>query len=417
MAEPKIIVDNVSKQFRLQADRSTSIKELFTRRGRDKSVDEFWALKDVSLEIPEGSMYALIGHNGSGKSTLLRCIAGIYQPNGGAVHVDGRISTLLELGAGFHPDLSGRENIYMNATMLGMSRKSIDAVFDDIVGFAGVERFLDSPVKVYSTGMYVRLGFSVAVHVQPEILIIDEVIAVGDEQFQRRCFDHLYSLRKQGVTIVVVTHGLAIVETMCDGAAWLEGGVLQRVGTGPEVAAAYLGRVNDREAEQREETRVRLISSDAGAASPERAESHEDITIDDVTFANADGEDVSHIVHGEKFRLRIHYTASAPVEEPVFGFAIHAMNGVHVTGTNTQINGVSTGVVAGSGVAEFAVPAMPLVPAEYEVSGAIADRHVQRLFDRRDREWRLIVRHGSNLPPHGLMDLGGEWSFVQEDPT
>jgi ABC-type polysaccharide/polyol phosphate transport system ATPase subunit len=248
----KIVVDGVSKQFRLKADRAHSVKELVTRRDRSREQSHFWALKDVSLAIPEGSMYALIGHNGSGKSTLLRCIAGIYRPDGGLVTVDGRISTLLELGAGFHPDLSGRENIYLNATILGMGRKQIDARFDEIVEFAGVEQFIDSPVKVYSTGMYVRLGFSVAVHVQPEILLIDEVIAVGDEEFQRKCFDHLYGLRRQGVTIVVVTHGLATVETMCDRAAWLDHGVLQMEGEAARVAAAYLQRVNEREDEARD---------------------------------------------------------------------------------------------------------------------------------------------------------------------
>jgi ABC-2 type transport system ATP-binding protein/lipopolysaccharide transport system ATP-binding protein len=407
----KIVVDDVSKKFRLQADRPTSLKEMFTRRGRDRSADEHWALRNVSLEIEEGSMFALIGHNGSGKSTLLRCIAGIYQPNGGRVQVDGRISTLLELGAGFHPDLSGRENIYMNATMLGMPKKAIDDVFDDIVAFAGteIETFLDSPVKVYSTGMYVRLGFSVAVHVQPEILIIDEVIAVGDEQFQRRCFDHLYSLRRQGVTIVVVTHGLGLVETMCDAAAWLDHGVLQQIGPASKVAAAYLKRVNDTEAEIREETRVKVIAGDAVEDTSTGDDAIEDIVVKDVTFANAAGDTITNAVHGEEFRLQVHYETAGPVDSPVFGFAVHAMNGVHVTGTNTQISGFDTGWCDGSGTAEFIVPSMPLVPGEYEVSIAIADKHVQHMYDRRDREWRLIVRHGADLPPHGLMDLGGDW--------
>ena len=206
----KIIVDGVSKRFRLQTDRAHSVKELITRRDRNSDVDHFWALRDVSLEVPEGSMYALIGHNGCGKSTLLRCIAGIYRPTEGNVKVDGRISTLLELGAGFHPDLTGRENVYMNATILGMGKKQIDGVFDEIVDFAGVGDFIDSPVKIYSSGMYVRLGFSVAVHVDPEILIIDEVIAVGDQEFQRRCFDHLYELRRSGLTIFVGSHSPGI---------------------------------------------------------------------------------------------------------------------------------------------------------------------------------------------------------------
>ena len=222
----KILVEGVSKRFRLQTDRAHSVKELITRRDRNTDIDHFWALKDVSLEIPEGSMYALVGHNGSGKSTLLRCIAGIYRPTEGSVKVDGRISTLLELGAGFHPDLTGRENVYMNATILGMGRKQIDKVFDEIVEFAGVQDFIDSPVKIYSSGMYVRLGFSVAIHVDPEILIIDEVIAVGDEEFQRKCFDHLYSLRRRGVTIVVVTHSMQLAARVSDYTAFFYVGEL-----------------------------------------------------------------------------------------------------------------------------------------------------------------------------------------------
>ena len=398
----KIVVDGVSKRFRLQADRSTSIKELFTRRGRDRSADEFWALRDVSLEIPEGAMYALIGHNGSGKSTLLRCIAGIYQPNAGEVRVDGRISTLLELGAGFHPDLSGRENIYMNATMLGMSRKSIDRVFDDIVAFAGVERFLDSPVKVYSTGMYVRLGFSVAVHVQPEILIIDEVIAVGDEQFQRRCFDHLYTLRRDGTTIVVVTHGMATVESMCDGAAWLERGVIQMVGDGPEVAAAYLKRVNDAEAATRE-------SVSQSEPTREVRDLGEAITLTDVEFLDRSGNPMASAIHGDPFTIRIHFHASDPLEDPVFGIALFSASGIHLTGTNTQIDAVPTGRVVGTGSIDFHVPSLPLTPGEFELSVGISDKFVQHHFVRAEREWRIAVRHGGGLPPHGLMDLRGEW--------
>jgi len=410
-----IRVEGVSKKFDLQLDRARSIKELITRRNRDASRNTFWALKDVSLEIEEGSMFALIGHNGSGKSTLLRCIAGIYQPNAGSVTVDGRISTLLELGAGFHPDLSGRENIYLNATILGMPRKEIDRRFDEIVAFAGVEQFIDSPVKVYSTGMYVRLGFSVAVHVDPEILIIDEVIAVGDEQFQRRCFDHLYGLRKQGVTIVVVTHGMGTVETMCDAAAWLDHGELQMVGRAPEVAAAYLKRVNAAEAEERD-AEVSTASETpalalAGSTKSEGPGAAQPIRIDSVDFADSDGRVVGHALHGETFRLRLHYFAIEPVEEPVFGFALHALNGLHVSGTNTQIAGLSTGTVVGPGVVEFKVVDLPLNPGDYEISVAIADRHVQHMYVRREKEWRFVIRHGDGVPPHGLMDLRGTWTL------
>jgi lipopolysaccharide transport system ATP-binding protein len=400
----KIIVDHLSKEFRLQQDRAHSIKELITRRGRDRSKDHFWALRDVSFEIPEGSMFALVGHNGSGKSTLLRCVAGIYRPDGGSVTVDGRISTLLELGAGFHPDLSGRENVYLNATILGMTKKQIDREFDAIVHFAGVEQFIDSPVKVYSSGMYVRLGFSVAVHVQPEILIIDEVIAVGDEAFQRKCFDHLYGLRKQGTTIVVVTHGLGIVETMCDGAAWLDHGVLQMVGAAGEVANAYLQRVNDQEADDR--------ASEASTARHEPIEPGlgKEIRITDVYFTDQHGQATTTGMTGAELRVHIAYDADEPVEDPVFGVLVHAENGVHVTGTNTKLDGHRTGVLHGKGEVVMVLDELPLQPGHFELSVGINDKFVQHVYDRHDRAYELVVRRGDEPPAAGFFRLRAAWS-------
>lgn len=405
----KIIVDNLSKEFRLQQDRAHSVKELITRRGRDRSKDHFWALRDVSFEIPEGSMFALVGHNGSGKSTLLRCVAGIYRPDGGSVTVDGRISTLLELGAGFHPDLSGRENVYLNATILGMTKKQIDREFDAIVHFAGVEQFIDSPVKVYSSGMYVRLGFSVAVHVQPEILIIDEVIAVGDEAFQRKCFDHLYGLRKQGTTIVVVTHGLGIVETMCDGAAWLDHGVLQMVGPAGQVANAYLQRVNDQEADDR---------ASATQTAPQRATDHgamdaalgEEIRITDVHFTDRHGQVTTAAIAGEEVSVHIGYEALVPVEDPVFGVLVHAENGVHVTGTNTKLDGLRTGTIDGCGEVVMTLRELLLQPGHFELTVGINDKFVQHVYDRHIRAYELVVRRGDEPPAAGFFRLTGEWS-------
>ncbi len=404
-----IIVDGVSKKFRLQSDRAHSVKELITRRDRDAGEDAFWALQDVSLEIPQGSMYALVGHNGSGKSTLLRCIAGIYRPTAGSVRVDGRISTLLELGAGFHPDLTGRENVYMNATILGMSKKQIDAAFDDIVGFAGVEEFIDSPVKIYSSGMYVRLGFSVAVHVDPEILIVDEVIAVGDAEFQRKCFDYLYDLRRRGVTIVVVTHSTGTVEAMCDGAAWLDHGVLQLTGTGPEVAAAYMEQVNAAERAARDEVQAAAVAPAAGAGGGE------DVTIAGVEFIDAGGAATTAVVHRDPCTIRIHYEAVRPVRAAVVGVAVHSASGVHLTGTNTRIDGVDTGELRGTGHLDLTIDSLPLTPGEYEFTVAISDEYVQHDFDRRDRAWRLAVREGERMAPEGLVDLRGRWSVSGRD--
>ena len=431
-----IVVEGVSKQFRLQTDRPGSVKEFFTRRDRDKSETHFWALSDVSLEIPEGSMYALVGHNGSGKSTLLRCIAGIYRPDAGRVKVSGRISTLLELGAGFHPDLSGRENVYLNATILGMSRKEIDKAFDDIVSFAGVEQFIDSPVKVYSSGMYVRLGFSVAVHVRPEILIIDEVIAVGDEQFQRQCFEHLYKLRKEGVTIVVVTHGMATVQTMCDSAAWLDHGVLQQVGDAPAVALSYLQRVNKNEADQRNEQHAVKIAAAAleaeadgeptGATEEPETErpaitsegehwGRGEVSITSVDFLGPDGEPVTVIGERSPLRIRIGYETDGRFEEPTFGIGIHNESGLHVTGTNTRMSQRSTGTISGTGFVEYTTDRLPLLAGVYEFSVAIEDQFSQHTFDRYDRAWTLRVRHDGEQAVHGMVDIGGDW--LVEHPT
>jgi ABC-type polysaccharide/polyol phosphate transport system ATPase subunit len=411
----KIIVENVSKKFRLQTDRASSVKELITRRDRKAGVDEFWALQDISLEVPEGSMYALVGHNGCGKSTLLRCISGIYRPTKGRVRVDGRISTLLELGAGFHPDLTGRENVYMNATILGMSKKQIDAIFDEIVDFAGIGEFIDSPVKIYSSGMYVRLGFSVAVHVDPEILIIDEVIAVGDQQFQRRCYDHLYSLRRRGVTIVVVTHGMGTVQTMCDRAAWIDHGRLVEEGPAPEIATRYLKRVNDKEQADR------LAAAESGepnplfpsqSVMPERNIDRADgIELRGVRYIGADGERVMVGQAGQPFAIEVEYTAHEPVMDPVFGLAIHSMGGHHVSGVNTKISDYKTGLVLGDGVMRISLGELRLNPGEFTLSIAITDNQIQHFFVDEFQGRELIVVEGKQLPAHGLVDLRVQWDL------
>jgi ABC-type polysaccharide/polyol phosphate transport system ATPase subunit len=412
-----IVVEGVSKKFRLHTDRAHSLKELITRRDRNAGIDQFYALDDVSLEIPEGSMYALVGHNGSGKSTLLRCIAGIYRPTTGSVKVQGRISTLLELGAGFHPDLTGRENVYMNATILGMSKKQIDGVFDDIVEFAGIGDFIDSPVKIYSSGMYVRLGFSVAIHVDPEILIIDEVIAVGDEEFQRKCFDHLADLRRRGVTIVVVTHGMGTVETMCDGAAWLDHGVLQQEGPAADIASAYLRRVNEHERAERQAEAVAAAEAaiELGTvpeAAPEAVGEEwfgEDIEILDVWFADGAGDAVSTGTTGESLTVNISYRAHRSVEDPVFGYMIHTENDTPVAGSNTRLSGIETGKIEGDGVVAIKMEQLQLLPGNYEFTIGINDKFVQHTYDRHYRSHPLAVRRGTLPIGVGFVELDATW--------
>ena len=226
-----VSVQGVSKSFRIYHDRNQSLKAAVLRRKR-ATFEEFWALRDVSLEIPEGKTFGLMGHNGSGKSTLLKCIAKILQPNEGSITSRGRMAAMLEVGSGFHPELSGKENVYLNGSILGMSKQEIDGKFDTIVDFAGVGDFIDQPVKNYSSGMYVRLGFSVAIHVEPDILLVDEILAVGDMQFQEKCREKFAEFKDEGRTVIVVSHGLGEMRTLCDEAAWLDHGKLVEVGSG-----------------------------------------------------------------------------------------------------------------------------------------------------------------------------------------
>lgn len=233
-----IVVDGVSKRFRLFHERNQTLKSA-VMRGRRIVADEFWAVRDVSFRVEHGETFGLIGRNGSGKSTLLKTLARIYSPDEGRVVLDGRVSSMLEVGSGFHPELSGRENIFLNGAILGLSRKQIAARFDEIVDFSGVEQFIDQPVKNYSSGMYVRLGFSVAVHTEPDILIVDEILAVGDGAFREKSRKKFLEFTGQGRTVVLVSHSLDEVRELCQRVAWLDGGRLRQLGPTADVVAAY----------------------------------------------------------------------------------------------------------------------------------------------------------------------------------
>jgi len=239
MSDIAITVDHVSKKFRLYSERNQSLKSAIMRRKRSVHQD-FWALRDVSFEVPTGSTFGLIGANGSGKSTLLKCLAKIYFPDSGFIEPKGRLAAMLEVGSGFHHELSGRDNVYLNGSILGMSKKEIDRKFDEIVDFSGVEAFIDQPVKNYSSGMFVRLGFAIAINVDPDVLVVDEVLAVGDIEFQEKCLKKFSDFRRDGKTVVLVTHNSETVRTMCDQAAWLKNGELLEVGPAESTLEAYI---------------------------------------------------------------------------------------------------------------------------------------------------------------------------------
>lgn len=238
MSEPAVIVDNVSKKFRLYRERNQTLKSAILR-GRKSVSEDFWAVRDVSFEVPHGETFGLIGRNGSGKSTLLKTLARILYPNHGSITMNGKAAALLEVGSGFHPELSGRENIYLNGSILGLTKKEVTARLDEIIDFSGVEKFIDQPVKNYSSGMYVRLGFSVAVHTRPDILIVDEVLAVGDGAFKEKSRQKFIEFTGEGRTVILVTHSLAQVRSMCTQVAWLDHGRLREVGDSATVTKNY----------------------------------------------------------------------------------------------------------------------------------------------------------------------------------
>ncbi len=396
-------VDEVWKKFRLYHDRSSSLKQRFTQL-RPARFDEFWAVKGVSFKVPKGSTFGLIGHNGCGKSTLLRLIAGIHRPTSGTIETDGRISALLELGAGFHPDLTGRENLFLNGSILGLTRREIAAKVDEIVEFAGIGNFIEAPVKVYSSGMYVRLGFSVAVNVNPDVLIVDEVIAVGDEEFQRKCMEHLYKLRRAGTTIVLVSHAHGVMQDICDEIAWLDHGELQEIGDAHDVIRSYLDRVNEHEALR--------ISRDSGddVAGDARTRGSGEVRVTDFELVDERGVVVPAAHAGDPITLRIRYRATEPITEAVFGIGLHHELGAHLSGPNSRFSNLQTGTIFGDGYVDYHLARVPLMPGTYRITTAIFDRSVMHPYDVRDEEWTLHVQPGSSPERYGLIELGGTWS-------
>ena len=239
MSTGQVDIEGVGKKFRLYKERNQSLKSA-VMRGRISVHKDFWAVRDVSFTVPAGSTFGLIGSNGSGKSTLLNCLARILVPDEGSIRPEGKVAALLEVGSGFHPELTGRENVFLNGSILGMSQREIRAKFDEIVDFSGVADFIDQPVKNYSSGMYVRLGFAVAINVDPDILVVDEVLAVGDVEFQEKCADKFKELKRDGKTVILVSHAMEAVKEMCDNVAWMKDGSLVETGAADVVIERYL---------------------------------------------------------------------------------------------------------------------------------------------------------------------------------
>ena len=393
-----IIMDGAWKKFRLYHEKNQYLKAAVMRGGRAK-YEDFWALRDVSFEVPHGEAFGIIGSNGSGKSTILKCLAGILAPDRGSVAANGRVAALLELGAGFHPDLSGRENVGLNAAILGMTGWEVDEKFDDIVGFAGLEQFIDTPVKNYSSGMVVRLGFAVAINVEPEILIIDEVLAVGDEEFQQRCFQKIEQFRREGRTIVFVSHGLTQVSQFCHRAMWLDHGEVKMIGPAYEVVSEYTGVAHH--VEQVEESEI--------SDEPLSRWGTGEVRITRVVMTSDDGREAHTFTSGKPFAVRVDYEIVEPVKELVVGLRITHLHGFNVFGTNTKRRGVKLPTDQRHGTVRFKVDSLAILEGTFDITIDISDNAEVNPFDHLEKAIRFnVIQTGTY--DEGVTRMDGDWS-------
>ena len=378
MTAPAIEIQGIAKKFRRYKERPTSLKQRVTKF-RVRS-EEFWALKDVGIEIPEGSTFGLIGPNGSGKSTLLKIVAGILRPTEGLVTTRGRIAALLELGAGFHPELTGRENVYLNGSILGLSRKEIDSKFDEIVAFAELEDFIDNQVKFYSSGMFVRLGFAVAVHVDPQILLVDEVLAVGDEGFQRKCLDRVRQFQREGRTIMFVTHAVDLVRQICDEAVMLDHGAMVAQGDPEEVVRTF---------------RLQMLKEDLAYATEEGSK---EIEIVSAELIREDGGSGTEVRSGETLTIQVDLKAQHPVDDPIVSFALHDQDNRFIFGTNTDWKGMHFQPFEGKKRLRFHLRTLPFVRGKFWVTLGVHSKDTKRVYHVQEQRYSFEVHHGDENP-------------------
>ncbi len=393
--------DRVAKRFRLEQERPRSLQERFVQglRRKHDQAEEIWVLRDVSFTLPHGHSLGVIGPNGAGKSTLLKLCARVIEPTSGAIQVDGRVSALLELGLGFHPELTGRENIFLYGSLVGISRATMRRRLDEIVAFSEIQRFIDMPVKLYSSGMYMRLAFSTAIHVDADILLIDEAFAVGDAHFQQKCVDRIRDLQRLGVTMMFVSHSAEQVRQLCNKALWIHEGGMVAYGNAGEIVGAYSEQV----------TLADIQTRLQGGESQHR-EGSQVVEVTAVQFLNENGQETHRFRTGDPVVLRIHYLAHQRVERPVFGIAIHRSDGTHVNGPNTKFDNYDIAFIEGRGVIDYCIDQANLLPGEYQVSISICDFDVKHFFDYQHRLYPFWVdAHPQVHEEYGVVYLPSRW--------
>lgn len=406
---PAVLVESVTKLYRRYGRKrsvGTLKSALLSGAGaRALSPDEaVSALRDVSFSVEAGETVGVVGANGSGKSTLLKLLCGIIRPTAGDVRVRGRLAALLELGAGFHPEISGRENIEINGLLLGLTKREIARRFDEIVAFAEIEEFLDAPVKTYSSGMAVRLGFSIAAHSDPEVLLVDEVLAVGDEAFSKRCLEKFAEFERAGKTLLFVSHDLALVAERCRRALWLDRGRLAADGPSGETVALYRESVAAQGGERR-------LAAEAGATAPARRIGSGSAIVHGARFLDAEGLPAGRLRSGDPARIEMEVEAREPLLDFVFGVAIATISGTIVFGTNTEIDGLAAGRFLGKGRAILELPSLDLASGVYSLDVAVHGKDGSPYDYRRDL-LRFEVTADSDVA--GTWNPNRTWAFDGE---
>lgn len=439
-----IRVENISKHFKVYYDKAITMKErlLFSKRRR---YEERKVLNEISFDIQKGEAVALIGHNGCGKSTTLKMLSKIMYPDKGTITSYGRISALIELGAGFHPDMSGRENIYINAAIFGLSREEIDARLQTIIDFSELGSYIDNPVRTYSSGMYMRLAFSVAINVDADILLVDEILAVGDAAFQAKCFNKLREIKAKGTTIVIVSHSLGQIEQICDRSIWIHRGKIRLEGKPRDVHPAYLDYIArhsgnvinpvteeekkaDQEQEQQEQPQEHQMAEATGLAPEEQpAETapveqtepqnenrwgNGDARITNISLRNAAGKEQDSFLTGEKMDIVIEYVVKNPLQNPACGIGIFRNDGLQCYGTNTQIDRVENLDLGNGGKVICSIESNLLLTGEYTLDVAI---HTEDGFAYDYYRYAKHFRMYTDIQDVGVSRMPHNWKFEKKD--
>ncbi|MFH1039035.1 MAG: ABC transporter ATP-binding protein [PVC group bacterium] len=397
-----IQVANLGKKFRLRHARGQSLKSTVIDRILHRETrDDFWALRGVTFSIGKGAAVGVIGPNGSGKTTLLSILARTMVPTAGSLDVRGRVSCLLELGAGFHPDLTGRENIHLNAAIMGIPRALIEEKFDRIVAFSGLGHFIETPLRFYSSGMAVRLGFSVAVAADPDVLLVDEVLAVGDEAFQKKSGERMREFKSEGKTIVVVSHDMNVIRNFCDQVVYLREGRVIEQGSTDRVINRYI-----------EDVQTQLVKGGAGLGVTHEWGSRE-VEIRGVTLSDGRGGETRNLKAGDDLVVTVDFFAREKVEDPVFGFAIHGADRVLCFGSNTQMGGCRVPAVEGAGKMSFRLTSLPLLTGDYYLSLSIHSPDHLTNYHRQEYFYPFTVL--STFRGEGVFSIPVEWGIKEKE--